>query len=129
MGTHWVATQRSGRLGITDRPRGGDWMVDEVLAWKAIGVDLVVSLLTPEEVLEFGLEAEEDRCYSHGIRFRLFPVSDRGTPSSREAFLEFAADLSRAVGRGETVAIHCRQGVGRSALVAASVLVLLGEEP
>jgi protein-tyrosine phosphatase len=30
---------------------------------------------------------------------------------------------------GKAVAIHCRQGVGRSALVAACVLASLGERP
>jgi protein-tyrosine phosphatase len=31
--------------------------------------------------------------------------------------------------RGKSVLVHCRQGIGRSGLVAASLLVLDGEEP
>jgi protein-tyrosine phosphatase len=31
--------------------------------------------------------------------------------------------------QGETVAVHCRQGVGRSALLAACILAALGDRP
>jgi len=31
------------------RPRGGDWLQDEILALKRSGISILVSLLTPEE--------------------------------------------------------------------------------
>jgi len=43
-----------GRLGIAARPRGGDWLIDELRSWRKAGVHVVVSLLTPDE--------ERDRC-------------------------------------------------------------------
>jgi hypothetical protein len=45
----WVAGPWRGRLGIVPRPRGGDWLGDETSAWREAGIDLVVSLLEPEE--------------------------------------------------------------------------------
>jgi hypothetical protein len=35
----------AGRLAIVPRPRAGDWLDDEIAAWRAEGIDLVVSLL------------------------------------------------------------------------------------
>jgi protein-tyrosine phosphatase len=90
---------------------------------------LVVSLLVSDEVRELDLEEENERCRDQGIRFRSFPIPDRGVPESREATRALVTELSRAVADGETVVIHCRQGIGRSALVAASVLVALGIDP
>jgi hypothetical protein len=38
-----------GRLAIVPRPRGGDWLADEVARLKAAGVDILVSMLEPAE--------------------------------------------------------------------------------
>ena len=37
--------------------------------------------------------------------------------------------LEQALAAGERIAVHCRQGIGRSALLVACVLVAAGEEP
>jgi protein-tyrosine phosphatase len=39
------------------------------------------------------------------------------------------AELSLALDHGKTVAVHCRQGIGRSAVIAASLLVAAGYDP
>ena len=41
----WVDGPWRGRLGILPRPRGGDWLRDETMAWREAGLDVVVSLL------------------------------------------------------------------------------------
>jgi hypothetical protein len=41
----WVPGPWRGRLGIVPRPRGGDWLSDEMRAWLETGIDAVVSLL------------------------------------------------------------------------------------
>ena len=46
-----------GRLAIVPRPRGGEWLDDDVRALKEQGFDLVVSLLTPDEAIDLGLAA------------------------------------------------------------------------
>ena len=35
------------------RPRGGDWLEDEIQAWRRSGVGVVVSLLTPDEIADY----------------------------------------------------------------------------
>jgi len=34
----WIPTETSGRLAILARPRGGDWLPDEVAVWKRAGI-------------------------------------------------------------------------------------------
>ncbi len=121
--------QPPSRIGISERPRGGDWLSDEVRAWKAAGVDVVVSLLAPEEVRELDLREEEAVCRGHGIEFRSFPIPDRDLPASTAAAIELAAVAAGAVRDGKSVVVHCRQGIGRSAIIVAAVLVQLGWDP
>jgi protein-tyrosine phosphatase len=117
-----------GRLLIVPRPRGGDWLADEVAAWRRAGVDVIVSLLTPEETDDLGIADEEAACRANGVDFLSFPIPDRGVPASRSAALDLLHQLNAALADGKTVAVHCRQGIGRSALMAAGLLILAGTD-
>ena len=123
-----VPTPATGRLAILPRPRGGDWLADEVGAWRRAGVDAVVSLLTADEVADQGLNAAAAECRANGIEFLSLPIPDRGVPASRAAVADLVARLAGLVAGGKTAAVHCRQGIGRSAILAAGVLAALGVE-
>src|SRR5262245_42888809 len=85
-----------GRLVILPRPRGGDWLEDEVHAWRKAGIDQVISLLTPNEVNELELGQEQELCRRNGMAWTSFPIPDRGVPSSRQAFRDTLPDLENA---------------------------------
>lgn len=126
---YWVPGPWPGRLGIVPRPRGGDWLADEVRSWRAAGLDVVTSLLAPEEAAELELQDEEAQSLREGLEFHAFPIPDRGVPRSRMDLIKLVGRLERALESGKNVAVHCRQGIGRSSMVVASVLVSAGEEP
>ncbi len=126
---YWIEGPWPGRLAVSSRPRGGDWLKDEVRSWQQAGLDVIVSLLTEDEITDLELAQEEELCQIHGLQFFAFPIVDRGVPSSRQAALDFARKLEAALAEGKNLVIHCRQGIGRSALIAASLLVLSGVEP
>jgi protein-tyrosine phosphatase len=112
------------------RPRGGDWLEDEVRSWRQAGVDVVLSLLTSDEVADLGLGDEAALCQANQIEFVSFPVQDRGVPSSRQAALLLLARLHEDyLTAGKNVAVHCRQGIGRAGLMAALLVVLSGIDP
>lgn len=111
------------------RPRGGDWLEDEIAEWREAGLDVVVLLLTPDEVDHFDLEAEKPLCEAHEIRFVSFPIPDRGVPASKDAAIALINDLEQSLADGKNVVVHCRQGIGRSGLIAACLLVSGGQKP
>jgi protein-tyrosine phosphatase len=99
---------------------------DEARGLRDQGVDVLASLLTPDEVRELDLLGEADACRAAGITFVSHPVPDRGLPVSPEAFRDVVLSLAAEVGRGSSVAVHCRQGVGRAAMLAAAILAARG---
>jgi len=126
---YWIEGVHPGRLGIMPRPRGNDWLEDEVLAWRRAGVDVAVSLLTPDEVAQLELLHEGELCHASEIQFLSFPIVDREVPESKESFPELISMLSDFLSDGKSIAVHCRQGIGRASLVAIALLVWRGIDP
>jgi predicted protein tyrosine phosphatase len=125
----WVAGPWRGRLGIIPRPRGAEWLDDEICAWRDVGIDVLISLLEPDEEAELGLTGESTSSAAAGLAFHAFPVPDRGVPRAREAVADLADHMVDALTSGKTVAVHCRQGLGRSAMIAAAALIAAGLDP
>jgi protein-tyrosine phosphatase len=122
----WIPGPWRGRLAVTTRPRGGDWLEDEASGWRHAGLDLVVSLLEEEEAAQLELVQEGEVARSKGIQYISFPIPDRGVPASMQAALSLLRKIADALEEGKNVAIHCRQGIGRSGSIAAGVLVTSG---
>lgn len=126
---YWIETGSALRLAIAPRPRGGDWLEDDLRALKRDNVDILVSLLTPEENQELGLVDEDSICRTVGIDFRSFPIPDRHTPQSTDEFVSFIDSLREETDKGRSVAAHCRAGIGRSSVTVASIMVREGLNP
>jgi protein-tyrosine phosphatase len=56
-----------------------------------------------------------------------FEIREGGVPADRHAFWALANDLANRLRCGEALLIHCAGGVGRTAMLAVSVLLALGE--
>jgi protein-tyrosine phosphatase len=126
---YWVDLPGSGRLAIMPRPRAGDWLDDEIAGWREEGIDVIVSLLEAEEITELGLQREAVRCQDLGIEFVSFSIPDGGVPATMREAIVLAETIVARLKKAKGVGLHCRAGIGRSALVAAGVLVLLGMTP
>ena len=122
----WIPGPWRGRLAVASRPRGGDWLEDEISGWRKAGLDVVVSLLEKDEAAQFELGHEGDVAESKGVRFISFPIPDRGVPASTREALSLFSTIAAALEEGKNVAVHCRQGIGRSGLIAAGVLLTSG---
>jgi Polymorphic toxin system, DSP-PTPase phosphatase len=118
-----------GTLSIVSRPRGGDWLAQDVQRWKDAKLDAIVSLLTTEEQDEFELEGERDASEDQSLRFFSLPITDLGVPSSRKETVAMLSKIEKLLLAGRNVGVHCRQSVGRSGMIAASLLVLSGSDP
>ena len=114
------------RLAIVPRPRGQDWLSDDIRFLRRAGVDVVISALTSNENEELGLLEESQCCQSNGLEFLSFPIDDRSVPISLSEFVELLDSVIDYLRQGKAVAVHCRAGIGRSSIIVASALIRNG---
>jgi protein-tyrosine phosphatase len=126
---YWIDGPWRGKLAVASRPRGGEWLDDELTHWQGEGVNSVVSLLTPDEEENLALSKEHESARTQGMNFIPLPISDRGVPPSLGVVANASEKINADLSSGKNVVIHCRQGVGRSGLIAACLLVTKGFDP
>lgn len=89
------------------------------------GIDVVISLLEEHEQNAIGLEEESLLCEEAGIIFFHFPIVDVSVPSLNRlsqninTFYEYTLTKNKMF-------IHCKHGIGRSAMVTASLMIKNG---
>jgi protein-tyrosine phosphatase len=120
----WIEAPPPGGLAVMPRPRGGDWLEDEVREFRKERVDVVASLLEPEEAARFDLAHEGGVCEAAGIEFLSLPIPDHDVPGADAP--RFVEGLVRRYRQGRRIAVHCFGGLGRAPTIAAAVLVDLG---
>jgi protein-tyrosine phosphatase len=120
---HWLPGPWQGKLALAARSRGGEWLADEITNWRRAGIDGVLSLLEPHEEIDLELESERREAESRGMEFLSFPIPDRGVPDSEALLESLLEELIRTLTTGKHIVIHCRQGIGRTGLVAACLLL------
>ena len=72
-----VAYTGDGQLSTMAKPRGGDWLDDEMAALHASGADIMVCALTSSELTETGLAGEAQAAHRAGLQFVHIPIPDR----------------------------------------------------
>jgi len=122
----WIPGPWRGKLAVASRPRGGDWLDDEINGWRKAGLDVVVSLLEKDEAAQFELDHEGDVAESKGVRFVFVPDSGprRACIHTRGAF-SIQHDFCRArSGQKRRGALPARDRA--FGLIAAGVLLASG---
>lgn len=123
----WLHTLASGaRLATMPHPKANDWLDGEFAFFKKSGLDTVVCLLEKTEMEELGLSTEEEICKKNGLSFIHFPIADFGLPHDKIQLARLVNQICQLLNAGKSVAIHCRMGIGRSSLIAATVLLKYG---
>jgi protein-tyrosine phosphatase len=117
-----------GKLSTMARPRGLDWLEDEMNALSTAGVDVLVCALTQGELDELGLSAEARAATAAGLRFVAIPIPDRAVPDPATV-LPTLRGLAGQLRQGAHIVTHCRFGIGRASLLAAALLILNGVDP
>ncbi|GAA3438300.1 protein-tyrosine phosphatase family protein [Kutzneria kofuensis] len=112
-----------GRLSTMAKPRLGD-----LPTLRAAGVDILVCALTDEDFADAGLTDEPKAAVAAGLEFVHLPIPDWTVPD-RDQILPVLRDLAARLDAGAGIVTHCWAGIGRSSLLAASIMVLRGLEP
>jgi protein-tyrosine phosphatase len=115
-----------GRLATSPQPMPHEGLREDLAAWKDQGAEIVVSLLGDGEQVINGLADEADLCRDLGLEFHRFPITDHGLPESDDAFAALIERLHAERQRNRAIVVHCFAGIGRSTLVAASLLIRAG---
>lgn len=105
------------------RDLGAD--LDRVAAWSPRAV---VTLIEDREFTLLKVPDLGERIRARGIEWFHLPIVDAGVPDERfeTGWRDAGPMLSRWVGEGERVLVHCRGGLGRAGMVAARLLIELG---
>ncbi|MCS6843745.1 MAG: tyrosine-protein phosphatase [Caldilineales bacterium] len=91
------------------------------------GISQVICLASREEIA--AKSPQYARLLAAGSppwRQVMFPIVDFGVPSDRRRFLVFVVQIAQSLRAGDYLLVHCAAGIGRTGLLAASVLAALG---
>ena len=109
---YWIRHDEFPRLAIVARPRG-DWLEDDLANLKRGGIDVLASLLEPQEAEYLGLRHEADVAERAEIQFISYPIPDRATPNDEESFRRLTMQLAAVARAGQGIGAHCRGCIGR----------------
>jgi protein-tyrosine phosphatase len=126
---YWIKHDDHSHLAIVARPRGDDWLEEDLAKLKQGGIDVLVSLLTQEENVDLGLTVEDDLAERVGMEFVSYPIPDRTKPADSEGYRRLVTELADTVRNGKKVGAHCRGCIGRATVTTAAVLIQLGIKP
>jgi protein-tyrosine phosphatase len=98
---------------------------NQIVDLRSKGVDFVLSMLPVTEARDLGMQDEAALCTAQGMTFHSHPIPDFGLPDL-EPFIGLIADVQARLERGQSGAIHCRAGIGRTGMAAACTLVGMG---
>lgn len=88
----------------------------------ASGARVLVTLVEASE-LPLPRDAWRAEVTAAGLEPVHLPIPDYGVPDAGFEAAWRAAGLAERLGRGETIALHCRAGLGRTGTIAARLLV------
>lgn len=115
--SYWV---EPGRLLVGEYPGSASRAaaMDRVSRFMRAGITCFVDLTVPGELPPYEPLLPATAPGGRAVAYRREPIPDHGVPASREAMRLVIATIDDALAEGHVVYLHCRAGIGRSALVA-----------
>jgi protein-tyrosine phosphatase len=117
-----------GRVGLTLLPGRQDYgrsLAADMADLKRQGVSHILTLITADEVLAYGVDGLLAAYAAAGFMTRHLPILDQSVCSPAE-MKQVVSWLGENTAAGARVLIHCVGGLGRSGLVAACYLMEQG---
>lgn len=117
----------SGKLYLHSMPGRYEPFDQAVAAIRLRGISQVICLVSSDEIDAKSPDYARLLRSNHlPWRQEMFPIVDFGVPRDRMAFFSLAERTASSLRGGANILVHCGAGVGRTGLLAASVLILFG---
>jgi len=112
--------------GPWERDLGAD--LDVIASWRP---SVVITLVEDAEFALLGVPGFAGAVSQKGLPWRHLPIPDAGVPNAafERAWAVTGAEARNVLLDGGRVLLHCRAGLGRTGMIAARLLVELGEPP
>lgn len=122
---------RGGALLLSAHPARDGNAAAALAAYRAAGARFLVSLPPALELQALGLGDLGAACAAQGLAWAHCPIPDFEPPGPlfEAAWRAVAPGLHDRLDAGETIALHCRAGLGRTGTVAALILIERGLAP
>lgn len=100
----------------------------EIKAW---GASALASLVENYEFEVLAVADFAEKVQDSGIEWHHVPIMNRDVPYAafEERWITSGRVLRQRLRRGERIVLHCKNGLGRTGMIAARLLVELGEYP
>ncbi len=134
----FVSSPIGGEIGLTHCPgrnkvdtRGRLWQRDlasDLDAMVTVGVKTLVTLIDDQELDRLGAGALPSLVHSRAIQWLHLPITDYGVPNGK-VLLQWRGLLGGLLDqlrKNERVLLHCAAGMGRSGMMAATLLKASG---
>lgn len=127
------AGRNKGRLGLGQAPgqkyqgklyrQIRDLSLDLKLIRETYRIDVIVSLLEDKEYQKLALTDFFEKARAMSLEVLRLPIKDMNVPESQAAVLELVQKINQRINHGQNVLIHCAGGVGRTGIIASSLLI------
>lgn len=98
--------------------------------WTKQGVAIVLCLLNDYEIRTLGVDEKlyKKVCLSSGVELVQYPIIEMSVPEENTQIHAILHKLAQSVENGQRIVIHCRGGIGRTAIIVCALLKLLAIE-
>jgi protein-tyrosine phosphatase len=124
-----IELNHGGRLLVTPCPGTKTQSMGESMATLAsAGAVALITLMQPEEQARYGIHDLEKAAKAAGMQWFELPIDDDEKPTElfEQRWQAHKATLLSLLQGGQTVALHCKGGQGRTSLVSALLMLELG---
>lgn len=109
----------------------GEKLINDLVAIHNWGAVALVTLLDEFELSTLGVKDLPNKAKQLSIQWRHLPIGSRSLPddSFEEKWQLVGPLLRQLLQDGKRVVIHCKEGIGRSGIIAARLLIEFGIAP